>query len=589
MSEISKETSAAAFPWIRSYPTNIDWHAEIHTGPVYQLLDDATANWPERPALDFNEKSISYRELGELVSRAAKGLQTLGVAPGTHVGLYLPNTPHYVIAFFAILKIGGVVVNYSPLDAEKVIEHKVKDSNTQFLITLDLKTLYPKMARLLGKTPLMQLVIGHVGEMTHTPEAIQSELKKGDQLSDIPDDGQHTLFHQLLNNDGKYQRHAVVDPTTTLAVLQYTGGTTGLPKGAMLTHANLTAACGQVALANAINAQGSGDKSLEHGQERVLVVLPLFHIYAITINMLFGIHMAAELILHPRFELEAVVKDLANRKVTIFAGVPTMYTALAAYPGIAELDLSSLKWCSSGGAPMPVEVLHRFEQVAQSPLCEGWGMTETSSPGTFTPHFKRKPGSCGIPCPGVTIKFASVENPSRFVSFGERGEICVRGPNVMSGYWQQPEATADAMTSDGFFRTGDVGYMDEDGFVYIVDRTKDMILCGGYNVYPRNIEEAIYQHPSVAEVTVIGTHDAYRGQSPKAFIKLKQNTQPFSLEELKAFLQDRLGKHEMVQAIEFRSELPKTPVGKLSKKELYEEEKARGLAQTAIVKHPSNT
>jgi long-chain acyl-CoA synthetase len=353
-----------------------------------------------------------------------------------------------------------------------------------------------------------------------------------------------------------------------VAVLQYTGGTTGLPKGAMLTHANLSSAVAQ------IMAIVSGEpRVLEEGKERVLAVLPLFHIYALTVDMLFGLRLGAEIVLHTRFDADAVLKDLAAKKITVFPGVPTMYTAILNHPDAGKYDLSALKFCGSGGAPLPVEVNQRFQQATGCSLLEGWGMTETSPTGTFTPaHAPQRAGSCGLPTVGVTMKFISVDDPEQTLAQGERGELCIKGPNVMKGYWNKPEATAESMTSDGFFRTGDVGYMDQDGYVYIVDRTKDMILCSGYNVYPRVVEEAIYEHPSVSEVSVIGVPDAYRGQSPKAFVTLKQGAEGFSLEALQAFLKSRLGKHEMVQALEIREALPKTPVGKLSKKELYAEE-----------------
>jgi len=319
---------------------------------------------------------------------------------------------------------------------------------------------------------------------------------------------------------------------------------------------------------------------LEEGCEKVLAVLPLFHIYALTVNMLFGLRLGAEIVLHTRFDADAVLKDLAAKKITVFPGVPTMYTAILNHPDIAKYDLSSLKFCGSGGAPLPVEVNQRFQKATGCSLLEGWGMTETSPTGTFTPAgAPQRAGSCGLPTVGVTIKFVSVDDPGREVAIGERGELCISGPNVMKGYWNKPEATADSMTADGFFRTGDVGYMDADGYIYIVDRTKDMILCSGYNVYPRVVEEAIYEHPSVSEVSVIGVPDDYRGQSPKAFVTLKKDASAFTLAELQEFLKGRLGKHEMVQALELRTELPKTPVGKLSKKELYAEEEQKRNAR----------
>lgn len=562
----------AQLPWIKSYPAGVRWDAELPVMPVPQLLDEAAAKWPDQPAVDFMGKTISYRDLLDMVNRAARGFQRLGVKPGVHVGLYLPNTPHYVISFFGVLKAGGTVVNYSPLDAEKVLEHKVEDSETDIIVTLDLATLYPQMRRLLGNTRLKTLVVGDMAEMSAQPDAVRAQLGAGGLLAEVVADESHLRFAQLLENDGAFVSYPVGDIEKAIAVLQYTGGTTGLPKGAMLTHANLTTSVAQ------LRAVTSGEPPvLEEGQERVLAVLPLFHIYALTVNMLFGIRMGAELILHAKFDVDAVVRDLSAKKVTVFPGVPTMYTAIVNFPGIANYDLSSLKFCGSGGAPLPVEINQKFQHLTGCCLVEGWGMTETSPTGTFTPVYgMQKVGSCGMPTVGVLLKFVSVEDPSVEVARGERGEMCIKGPNVMKGYWKNPQATASSMTSDGFFRTGDVAWMDEDGFVYIVDRTKDMILCGGYNVYPRVIEEAIYEHPSVAEVCVIGIRDAYRGESPKAFITLKPGAEPFTLEELKTFLKRRLGKHEMVQAMEIRAQLPKTPVGKLSKKDLYQEEEQRG-------------
>lgn len=562
---------SSALPWIRSYPPGLRWDSEISLRPVDQILDEAVARWPDRPAIDFMGRLFSYSEVGNLVARAAKGLQALGVGPGVHVGLYLANTPHYLISFFAVLKAGGVVVNYSPLDAERVLEHKVGDSQTDVLITLDFAALYPQMDRLLASTRLKKLVVGNVGEMTSHAAAVTQQLRATNQLSDVTWDDRHISFAQLIDNDGNHQRHDIGDPAEALAVLQYTGGTTGLPKGAMLTHGNLSAANAQYRLTNA-----KGGSDLQDGEERFLAVLPPFHIYALSVNMLFGVRLGALAILHTRFDLPAVIKDLSEKKVTVFCGVPTMYTAINNAPGIEKVDLRSLKFCGSGGAPLPVEVQQRFLELTGCTLAEGWGMTETSPSGTFSPVTgPRKPGSCGMPMPGITIKFAAIDDPTKFVALGERGEICIKGPNVLKGYWNNPDATKESFTADGFFRTGDVGYMDDDGFVYIVDRTKDMLLCSGFNVYPRTIEEAIYAHPSVAEVCVIGIPDEYRGQTPKAFITLKPGAAAFTLDELKAFLKDRLGKHEMIGAMELRAELPKTPVGKLSKKTLVDEEAAK--------------
>ena len=345
---------------------------------------------------------------------------------------------------------------------------------------------------------------------------------------------------------GAYEVYPIADPRETIAALQYTGGTTGLPKGAMLTHANLTSACQQ-----AWETTGGTPPVLVEGQERLLAMLPPFHIYALTVNVLFAVFAGLEIIQHVRFDPQAALDDISKKKVSIFCGVPTMFTALINHPETPKHSLRSLKYCGSGGAPLPLELAQQFTAITGCNLSEGWGMTETSPTGTFTPvNGKRKAGSCGMPMPGIIIKFLSLDKPTQYVPLGERGELCIKGPNVMKGYWNNAEATADVTTFDGFMRTGDVGYMDEDGFVFIVDRTKDMLLCSGFNVYPRVLEEAIYKHPAVELVAVIGIPDKYRGQSPKAFVQLKANATAFTLEQLQAFLKDKLGKHEMVQALE---------------------------------------
>lgn len=563
-------------PWLASYPDGIHWDQEIVPTTVQQILNNSVANYPDRPAIDFMGRRMNYRELGAMVDRAAKGLQGLGVGPGVHVGLFLPNTPHYLVALFGVLQAGGTVVNYSPLDAAKVLEHKIEDSKTDVLITLDMASLYPQMAGMLGKTRLKKLVVGNLAEMTATPDAVAARMKDKKETVDIPVDERHVKFADLIDNDGKFTPHPVDDPREAIAVLQYTGGTTGLPKGAMLTHANLTSACEQVTM-----TQFGKPPVLAMGQERLLAVLPPFHIYALTVNLFLGVRLAAEIVQHVRFDPKAALRDIAEKKLTVFCGVPTMFTAVISDPDTPKYDLHSLRLCNSGGAPLPVEVGERFKAITGTWLAEGWGMTETSPTGTFSPaHGKRKAGSCGIPQPGVTIKMLDLEDPTRYVPIGEKGEMCIAGPNVMKGYWNNPEATAQSTTFDGLFRTGDVAYMDEDGYVFIVDRTKDMLLCSGYNVYPRVLEEAIYQHASVHEVAVIGVPDEYRGQSPKAFVTLKPGEKHFTLEHLQAFLKDKLGKHEMVHAMEIRDELPKTPVGKLSKKDLVEEE-ARKRASAA--------
>lgn len=561
--------ATAHLPWLDSYPESLRWDIELETGPVNELLDQSVLRFADNPAIDFLGHKISYRELDRLVSRAAAGLQRLGVGPGVHVGLFLPNSPHYFIGFFGVLRAGGTVVNYSPLDAERTLAHKIEDSETDIMLTLDLESLYPRMAGMLGNSRLRHMVVGQLTEFCG-PVSAAAAGQLGPSVSVAVDD-QTLSFASLLDNDGDYRAHPQGDPASSLAVLQYTGGTTGVPKGAMLTHANITASCSQL--------EAILRDALEPGRERVLAVLPPFHIYALMVNMIFGVRMGAEVYLHPRFDAESVLREIHDNRITSFPGVPTMFIGLAAHPLTEQLDLTSLKLCNSGGAPLPLEVQQRYSQMAGCALREGWGMTETTTTGTFTPRDgEPRPGSCGLPIPGAFIRIAPLDGSPGSLPPGECGEVCIAGPNVTPGYWKRPDATAEAMTEDGFLRTGDVGYMDDKGWVYIVDRTKDMILCSGYNVYPRVIEEAIYEHPSVEEVAVIGVDDPRRGQSPKAFIKLRSGAPRLSFEELQRFLEGRLGKHERLAAMELRDALPRTPVGKLSKKDLVEDEQARARA-----------
>ncbi|WP_328188312.1 AMP-binding protein [Marinobacter sp. OP 3.4] len=551
-------------PWFSSYPPEIPHQPELTGLSVHQMLAQAAGRWPQRAAVNFMGRDLSYTELDQLVSRAAAGFQALGVGPGVHVGLYLPNTPHGILCFLGVLRAGGVVVNYSPLDAERILEHKIGDSETDIMVTVDLKALLPNMTGFLGNSRLRKLVVGSVDEFSGQPEAVRGKLEQAGELAEVPRDEQVMSFASLLDNDGHYQQHAEANDLDRLAVLQYTGGTTGAPKGAMLTHGNIAAAADQ--LGTALKT------TVSPGEEKVLAVLPPFHIYAIVVNMLFGLRNGATLYQHIKFDPEQALETIQKDGITVFPAVPTMLSALLAFPKLGDYQLDSLKLCNSGGAPLPVELQQRFQEAASCSVKEGWGMTETTALGTFTPEGMPSPdGACGVPVPGIDLKIIAMDGSDREMPQGERGELCIAGPNVMTGYWKRDDATAESMTANGYFRTGDVAWMDDKGFVYIVDRTKDMIICSGYNVYPRNIEEAIYEHPAVAEVSVIGVPDDYRGQSPRAYITLREGQPEPTLDEMKAFLKPRLGKHEMIHGLEVRDELPKTPVGKLSKKELYAE------------------
>ena len=550
--------------WLKSYPEGVDWDMPIPAKPLFTLLDDAVARFPQRPCIDFLGRIYTYGELDVLVDRAASGLQGLGVEKGTKVGLFLPNCPQFVICYYAILKAGGTVVNYSPLYSEPELLQQIEDSQTDIMVTLNLTALYPKAQAMLEQSRLKLLVVGTMSEVLPFPKNWLFPLVKRRDIVRAPNDASHVPFGELLNNEGGHEP-ATIDPENDVAVLQYTGGTTGVPKGAMLTHANIF-----------INTMQCGVwfPALEPGAERIMGVLPFFHVFAMTAVMNMSIHLGAVIIMHPRFELDAVLKDVNKKRPTVFDGVPTMFGAINNHPKLQDFDLKSIKACISGGAPLPVEVKQRFEELSGCKLVEGYGLTECSPVATCNPFSDdAKAGSIGLPMPGTVIEIVDRDDPGKVLPQGETGEICVSGPQVMAGYWRNEAATRDVIV-DGRLRTGDVGYTDEDGYTFIIDRIKDLILVSGFNVYPRHVEDGIYQHPAVEEVTVIGVPDEYQGQSVKAFVKLREG-QALGEEELRTFLQDRLGRHEVPKHIEFRDTLPKTMIGKLSKKELVAEEEAK--------------
>lgn len=560
----AREPDRDTRPWLRNYPPGIEWGMPIRVRPLFSLMDEAAATFADRPAIDFLGRHYSYRDLGDLVNRAAKGFQQLGVGKGTKVGLCLPNCPYHVVAYHAVLKAGGTVVNFNPLYAERELAYQVEDSETEVMVTLDLRQLYPKVAAMVESTRLKRIVVCRMSDILPTVKGVLFPILKRSEIAAVPHDVVHVPFATLINNDGK-PRPVEVDPVNDIAVLQYTGGTTGTPKGAMLTHANLSANAEQV------KAWFPG---ITAGREKMLGVLPFFHVFGMTVAFNFAIAAGAEMILLPRFDLKQVLKCIAKKKPTLFPGVPTIYRAISTAPDIADYDLSSIKYCISGGAPLPLEVKHQFEKLTGCVLVEGYGLSEASPVTHCNPLTgPSKEGSIGVPLPGTMAEIRSLADPTQPVARGEKGELCVGGPQVMAGYWRRPEETAKTMVG-GFLRTGDVGTMDADGYVFLVDRIKDVILCSGYNVYPRMVEEAIYLHPAVAAVTVIGIPDDYRGQTPKAFVQLKPGAE-LTEAELKDFLRDKLSRIEMPQSVEFRAELPKTAVGKLSKKELVAEELAK--------------
>lgn len=561
-------SSARVHRWLIAYPRKVDWHTRFVAAPLYSLLEAAASRYPRNVCTNFLGKTLTYGEIGRMVDRVAAGLQRLGVTKGSKVGLFLPNSPTFIVYYFAVLKAGGTVVNYNPLYTVEELAVQVKDSGTEIMVTLDLKILFDKVEALIAGGTLQRAVVASFPALLPGPKSVLFKLFKSRELarpaaSRFKD---RLLLDSEVAADGAPLRPVAIDPEKDIAVLQYTGGTTGTPKGAMLTHANVYINVRQVV---------SWAPDLIDGRERVMGVLPFFHVFAMTVVMNFGIAKASEIVIMPRFVLDDALKLISATRPTVMPGVPTLFNALINHPRLKSFDLSSLKFCLSGGAPLPVEVKHRFEELTGCKLVEGYGLSETSPVATCNPlEGPVKEGSIGLPLPGTILSLRAIDDPAREVPLGEKGEICIAGPQVMVGYWNKPDETANQFTPDGYLRTGDVARMDEEGFFYIEDRIKDLIICSGFNVYPRRIEEAIYEHPAVEEVTVIGIKDEYRGEAPKAFIKLKPGASA-SEADIMRHLEPKLSKIELPAQIEFRDQLPKTMIGKLSKKELKQEEANR--------------
>ena len=558
-------------PWLNHYPAGLDWDTDIKRQPLYETLAQTAARRRDHVAIDFLDYCLTYGELLEQVNRTAKGLQAMGVKKGSRVGLCLPNTPYSVICYYGVLRAGGTVVNYNPLYVERELAFQIEDSKTEIMITMDLKILYSKVEVMLSQTPSLQkIVVCPMADILPKIKSVLFRLLKKKELAAIPTDPRIIPFQTLVSHAGTPDP-VDIDLDKDIAVLQYTGGTTGQPKGAMLTQGNLSANVSQMQL-------WYGE--LDQTQEKVLGILPFFHVFAMTAVMNFAIASGAQMILLPRYELKQTLNTIHKKKPTIFPAVPTIYASINQATNLSKFDLSTIRFCISGGAPLPLEVKETFERLTGCRLVEGYGLSETAPVATCNAmRDLNKPGSIGQVMPQTEISIHHIEPPHDPMPMGERGEVWIKGPQVMIGYLNRPEDNADSLRN-GWFRTGDVGYVDSEGHFFLVDRLKDLILCSGYNVYPRMVEEAIYLHPSVAEVTVIGIDDEYRGQSPKAFVRLKEG-QVIDESEMNAFLQDKLSKIEMPSQIEFRPELPKTIIGKLSKKELVaeESEKQRSLAE----------
>ena len=549
-------------PGEQFYPEGVRWDDPIARGTLPDLLSTAAAEFGSRPAIEFRDRPISFTGLEELVETAAAAFLRAGYGKDSSVALFLGNSPDHPVNFFGALKAGARIVHLSPLDGEIALSHKLSDSGARVLVTSNLSALLPTALKFLDKGLLDRLIVCEDDNWG----------RAGTPQTPLPNDPAVITYKQFT--EGALRPEQWPDMSADdVALLQYTGGTTGLPKGAMLSHGNLTSAV------SVYDVWGKPSRAERNAIERVICVLPLFHIYALTVVLLGSLRRGNLISLHQRFDVEAVMRDIEVKRATAFPGVPTMWIAIAALPDLDKRDLSSLVSVGSGGAPLPVEVARILERRVGMKLKSGWGMTETCSPGTAHPkEGPDKPGSIGLMLPGIEMDVVSLENSKQVLATGEVGEIRIRGPNVTKGYWNRPTETAEAFVGDRFL-TGDIGYMDGDGYFYLVDRKKDMIISGGFNVYPQMIEQAIYTHPSVQEVIVIGIPDDYRGEAAKAFIKLRDGAKPFTLDELKAFLTGKLGKHEIPAAVDFVDELPRTPVGKLSRHELRQQQPSASTDQ----------
>jgi len=548
-----------AYTWEKSYPKGSQWEVEIKPRPIYHFLDNSAEIYPNNDCLEFEGLKLTYSQVAMFVNRVAQGLQESGVVKGTRVGIFMPNCPYFVISYYAILKAGGIVVNYNPLYAINELVRQVKDSGTSILITLDNTMLYEKASNLLRSTSLEKVIIGCIADMLPFPKNKLLQWFRRDQIASVHYGKINIALESFLDLPGEVN-YVPIKPETDIAVLQYTGGTTGTPKGAMLTHANVYSNAMQCSI---------WFSGLEAGKERMMAVLPFFHVFAMTAIMNLSILSGFEIILMPKFSLKNLLRDIDKKKPTILLGVPTLFSAINNFPKLKNYDLSSLKASISGGASLPLEIKTKFEELSNCIVIEGYGLSESSPVVCSNPlNGENRAGSIGLPIPGTIVEIREPEGSKKLVKNGNIGELCVTGPQVMLGYWNNEKETKNVLKA-GRLHTGDLGYMDEDGYIYIVDRIKDLIIVSGFNVYPREIEELLYKHVHIEEAAVIGLPDKHKGERIKAFIKLKAGKK-MEAKEVREYLEGRLAKYKLPDEVEFIESVPKTIIGKVAKRELKE-------------------
>ncbi|MCQ6273466.1 AMP-binding protein [Bacillus sp. V3B] len=553
-------------PWLQQYPEEIPATLNYIEEPIQYYLKKSATEFPKKKAIHFLGKEVTFQSIYEAAQKLAGYLQNLGIEKGDRVAIMLPNTPQAVISFYGVLLAGGVVVQTNPLYTERELQYQMKDSDAKVMITLDI--LFPRVTKVKVNTNIQHIIVTAIKDFLPFPKNMIYpfiQKKQYNLVVNVKHEGCSHLFTKILKQAKssfiEYDVHFEED----IALLQYTGGTTGFPKGVMLTHKNLVS---NVTMCSAWLYK------CKRGEEIMLGVVPFFHVYGMTTVMVFSMMQAYKMVLLPKFDAETTLKTIHKQHPTLFPGAPTIYIGLLNNPNLSKYDLSSIDSCLSGSAPLPVEVQQEFEEKTGGKLVEGYGLTE-SSPVTHA-HFlwdrPRPMGSVGVPWPDTDAKILSLETGDELPP-GEMGEIVVKGPQIMKGYWNKPEETEHTL-KDGWLLTGDIGYMDEKGYFYVVDRKKDMIIAGGFNIYPREIEEVLYEHPDVQEVIAAGIPDPYRGETVKVYIVLKKGSQ-ITGQELNEFSRKHLAPYKVPRIYEFREELPKTAIGKVLRRVLIDEEKKK--------------
>ncbi|MEK4426521.1 long-chain-fatty-acid--CoA ligase [Solibacillus sp. FSL K6-1523] len=557
--------------WFASYPEEVPHTLEIPKIPVQQFLIQANNEVPSNVAVHFMGKELTYKELYESSLKFANYLRSLGVEKGDRVAVMLPNCPQAVIAYYGILFVGGVVVQTNPLYTERELQYQMADAGVKVILVMDI--LYPRAMKILKETNIENVIVTGIKDYLPFPKNLVYPFVQKKQYGfsvKVEHSGMNHLFTEIMRTESATPIEIEFDFENDLALLQYTGGTTGYPKGVMLTHKNL------VANTTMCDAWMYRCKKRE---EIILGVLPFFHVYGMTTVLVLSVMQQAKMVLLPKFDVEQTLKTIDKQKPTLFPGAPTMYIGILNHPDLSKYDLTTIKACMSGSSPLPLEVQEKFESLTGGRIVEGYGLTETSPVTHVNPIWENRiNGSIGLPWPNTDAVILR-SGDTEILPSGEIGEIAIKGPQVMKGYWNRPEETAMAF-ADGWFLTGDLGYMDEKGYFYVVDRKKDMIIAGGFNIYPREVEEVLYEHEAIQECVVAGIPDPYRGETVKAYIVLKEG-KTVTEDELNTYCRQNLAAYKVPRFYEFRDELPKTAVGKILRRTLIEEEKQKLEEQAA--------